>query len=644
MERKKTSLLIIGVCALVLSIIGITYAFWQLRLSQTDENNLTSSCFDVSLINEGKAIQLTKAYPMEDKEGEQLEAYTFTIKNNCKANAKYQINLESLIKLNSGEEVTERLDEKYLKVKLNEVEKDGSIQELTESNSVSPTIIEGQTEGKARADKAYKLTTGYLEPEKEKQYELRLWLDGDLTMEDTEAMNKTYASKITVIATYAKEAKKSLVDTILAIKPETEDNGVDGLYEVTHEDASITYTNDPFYQTRLTQTELRYAGKDPNNYVSFGEEVAEDKFELILCMQGMCANIQAAGVPLESVFSTSEACEAGKTQAESYLSSLPVEYSLNCEQTATKGDPLYWRIIGLVNTPEGQRIKLIKNDSIGNFSWDTSTTNVNYGYGVNEWSQSDLMKLLNPGFDTNQDQICAPTEDGRGTTCSENDNLVNNSLYWNGGKGKCYNSASNVATDCDFTNNTIPENLKQMIEEVTWNIGSNGTEYSYDNIKVNEFYNIERSNNTGDICKSGSAGNYCNDDLSRTTSWKGKVGLMYSSDYGYATSGGGTDDRNTCLNTPVTSWYDYYNEEEPVHHPDCYENDWLLPSTIDWTISPIANSDDSYNVFGVYSRGFVGYDSADTAGGVRPSVYLKPDVFVTSGNGSTEAPYILSGN
>ena len=129
MERKKTGLLIIGVCALVLSVVGVTYAFWQLRLFQNSEDTIASSCFDIELVSEQDAILLEKAYPIPDREGEELTPYKFTLKNNCQANVKYQINLESLDKIGGITSISEedQLNAQYLKVKLNEENKEGSI-------------------------------------------------------------------------------------------------------------------------------------------------------------------------------------------------------------------------------------------------------------------------------------------------------------------------------------------------------------------------------------------------------------------------------------------------------------------------------------------------------------------------------------
>ena len=79
-----------------------------------------------------------------------------------------------------------------------------------------------------------------------------------------------------------------------------------------------------------------------------------------------------------------------------------------------------WRIIGTMKDIDDgtgnkeDRVKLIRASSIGSYSWDTSESSVNNGYGVNEWSQADLMKLLNPGYESE---------------------TVGGSLYWNNQSG-----------------------------------------------------------------------------------------------------------------------------------------------------------------------------------------------------------------
>ena len=274
-----------------------------------------------------------------------------------------------------------------------------------------------------------------------------------------------------------------------------------------------------------------------------------------------------------------------------------------------------WRIIGVMkNVDDGSgnkedRVKIIRSESIGDYSWDTSESSINSGYGVNEWSQADLMKLLNPGYESE---------------------TVGGSLYWNNKSGTCYSSNNNGTTSCNFTSTGIKEKLKNMLGNAVWNTGSNdGTTYTAENISTLKFYELERGSNTGKICSSG---NYCNDTVERTTTWTGKVGLMYPSDYGYATSGGSTTDRTTCLNTYLNAW-------SSSSVSDCKNNDWLLSTQ--WTISPGAYSSDAYSVFRVGSGWNVGYYSAYHFYGVLPVGYLLSNVGVQSGDGSLGNPFIL---
>ena len=341
--------------------------------------------------------------------------------------------------------------------------------------------------------------------------------------------------------------------------------------------------------------------------------------------------------------------EAKVTVTASYAKELPkptaVEYITTLAQTDTTnlaiddyGNTRYigknpnnyvsidgdiWRIIGTMkNVDDGtgnkeDRVKLIRASSIGSYSWDTSESSVNNGAGVNEWSGADLMKLLNPGYESE---------------------TVGGSLYWNNKSGTCYNAENNGTTTCDFTSVGLKNNLKSLIGDAVWNTGSNGTnDYTLSTKGLaSHFYKYERSNDKGKICTSGK---YCNDIVSRTITWTGLVGLMYPSDYGYATSGGRTKDRSSCLANIIYNWRN-------SSYSDCKNNDWLLSNSWQWAISPMAiapvtNSSDACDVFGVYYTGFVSNGYAYATGLVRPTVYLKPNIKISSGTGSQDDPFTL---
>ena len=250
-----------------------------------------------------------------------------------------------------------------------------------------------------------------------------------------------------------------------------------------------------------------------------------------------------------------------------------------------------WRIIGVFNENShgvsGQRlIKIIRNESIGSFSWDnkaSGTGSSTSSYGSNDWSDSALQLVLNEG------------------------------AYWNRTNGTCPKGENGATTNCDFSANGLTDEAKSMIETVTWKLGGSSTN---NDVTASMFYERER----GTTVYSG-----------RPTTWQGKIALMYPSDYGYATSGGSTTNREACLAKELYNWDSY---------SDCKNNDWLFNSTIQWTLTP--DSSFSYYVFGVDDPGYVYNNSlANNSLGVHPSVYLTSNVGISGGDGTMNNPYIL---
>ena len=162
------------------------------------------------------------------------------------------------------------------------------------------------------------------------------------------------------------------------------------------------------------------------------------------------------------------------------------------------------------------------------------------------------------------------------------------------------------------------DTTRNMIANVTWKLGGSST---YDDVTASMLYERERGTTV---------------DSGRPTTWQGEIALMYPSDYGYATSGGSTTNRETCLVKKLfVDWYE-------SNYNDCKNNDWLLDSSISqWTLTP--RSSISTTVFVVYGNGAVGGDDgAYYSYGVRPSLYLSSNVSIISGDGTQSSPYTLS--
>ncbi len=199
-EKTKIKVIAIVVIALVLITLGVSYALWVITKEQKEENILSTSCLNVTLEDEENSILLEKTQPILDEEGLKLQPFSFTIKNNCEEYADYTINLESL------SETT--LNSKYVKISLNEKGDKGVATKLEAYETYDKYKISGSIEGR-------QIKRGKLKPSESKEYELRIWMDEDVTIKD-DAMNKLYKSKI-------------VVESVLGEEPYTESilNGTD---------------------------------------------------------------------------------------------------------------------------------------------------------------------------------------------------------------------------------------------------------------------------------------------------------------------------------------------------------------------------------------------------------------------------------
>ena len=275
-----------------------------------------------------------------------------------------------------------------------------------------------------------------------------------------------------------------------------------------------------------------------------------------------------------------------------------------------------WRIIGVMKDIDDgtgkkeDRVKLIRANSVDNRPWDLSESSINKGSGVNEWSQADLMKLLNPGYEN-----------------------VNGSLYWNSESGTCYADSGIKASSCDYTSSGMKDGMKALIGDAVWNTGAIVDPYDdFVDLKLYKFYELERSTNIGKL--NWIIGDYSNDTVERTTAWTGKVGLMYPSDFGYAMQDSESVDVVSCRK------YGLYSRNNA-----CMQNNWLQIATLSWTMTPAADKSHSNLVF-VAPTTHYPFDAEFATGnyGILPVVYLKSDVKIVSGNGWESDPYILSGN
>ena len=242
-----------------------------------------------------------------------------------------------------------------------------------------------------------------------------------------------------------------------------------------------------------------------------------------------------------------------------------------------------WRIIGVF----GNNVKLIRSETLGNLSWDSSEESINEGWGVNEWSTSALKNYLN-------------------------------TMYYGGTTVTCYNAKNKQTTTCPT--NKLDNTSKTLIDYHTWKTGA--IEWSK-RIDTLAFYKDERGNVTGKICNGGSA---CNDTVERTTEWPGYVALPYATDWAYASS------ESVCETN--------MQKQDSSNAYICKNNNWMR-STWAWYLSPNAFGSFASNAWNVNGIGIANYIRASVSNAVEPSIYLKSNILIESGTGTNTDPYIL---
>ena len=245
-----------------------------------------------------------------------------------------------------------------------------------------------------------------------------------------------------------------------------------------------------------------------------------------------------------------------------------------------------WRIIGTF----GNKTKLIRNSSIGEYSWDNkdTSTGAKSAYGKNDWTDARLMKLLNQGYESE---------------------TTGGSLYYNAKSGNCYSGQSNATKACNFTSTGIKNaTTRNLISDTIYYLGGHNSFSVY----PNQIYEKER----GTTVYSG-----------RPTEWTGKIALAYPSDYGYAA------DLGKCSQN-----LNNYNNST------CTSNNWMkaiVAPNYGWLLTP--RSGIASNVWYVYSSGGVYYNSyVYNAYGVAPVLFLNSDANVKSGTGTSSDPYQIS--
>ena len=484
-KKRKVQLFIIFMITIALLAGSVTYALIELNIIyRGNQENTISSCSFNIDIKENNPINLVSTYPMDDNEATKLEPYKFSITPNSQTCSKLQYNITIVSNCDTC-------------TKTNGICNDNNLCNCNEGYQIDPNLIKYEITNKTTGEKTvginpYKMgVAGSMAVGTTINFELRMWIINSATNDDLyikeNGSYKEDSNGLILTKNFCSKVKITGTDT-----PYLTPTGADTLIALTNNvnDSglyTITHPADTTLQIGATEsvTEYRYRGASPKNYVTFNNET--------------------------------------------------------------------WRILGVFPTDDGtgkieNRIKIIKDQSIGDRSWDTGESN--------NWARpASLNTELNTTYLNSLD--------------STSKSMIGNTKYYLGG----YNNSLKIQKDVMY----------QYERKI------NGSKYFY---KTNP------------------------------NSWVGKLGLMYASDYGYAVS-------DEC----TSNLYDYNNTT-------CKTNNWLFKSINEWLLPQYATFS-SYALY-VYSGGNVyNYVVNRSQNGARPVLYLKSNVKITGGDGTSSNPYIL---
>ena len=257
MKKKKIFFLVIFFILLI-GIIGVSYALLQKDIIGSNEKIIYKiGDLEVKLDESGsKDISLVNAAPQEDSDGLSNEPYSFSLVNNATTDLKYTIYLEdnSDAKNKCGTDC-ELVPYKFIRYNLS------NDNESLKTNNLSASSTE--------------LYTGTISSKSTDKFNLRVWLSIDA---DNTAMNKYYFGKIKVVINQGddyciRNGLNTLSDCMLVMN--NHESSIESAKQNitakgTPDFSKIATTDEGLFMTEDDEgASYYYRGAVKNNYVSF---------------------------------------------------------------------------------------------------------------------------------------------------------------------------------------------------------------------------------------------------------------------------------------------------------------------------------------------------------------------------------------
>ena len=593
MKRREKYILIISLILGIIMIFGISYALLQKDIIGSNGKIIYQvGDLEVKLDESGsKDISLTNATPDEDSEGLSNEPYSFSLVNNATTDLKYTIYLEddTDAKNKCGTDC-ELVPYKFIRYNLS------SDSESLKTDSLSSSSNE--------------LYTGTISSKSTDKFNLRIWLSIDA---DNTGMNKYYFGKLKVVINQGddyciRNGFNTLSDCMLVMNNhETSvETAKQNITAKGTPDFSKTATIDEglFMAEDDDGTSYYYRGAVKNNYVSFAGFI----WRIIRRNGDGSVRMIYAG---KTTSDTSASVTIGNSQYNTkYRDSTYVGYKYN------------------------ENFSLHENNKSTGYVWFTNTTKYNFGTGytfdetTKKFNLAGTIKQLT--WKDNHDEIVTSNlYSCLDTNC---DVVYKVTGYQSNNRMTVEPISYSSDSYADAVTNNTNSTMKNTLDTWYKNNLINYTSYLDDEIFCND-----RSLSSGSgylIASTTTYGAYgrlyykktpnlkCpqNNDKFKVSNERAKLDYPISliTVDEVAMAGG-------VYNTENSSYYLYNGQYFWTLSPSLFVSDYSLAEV--WSISPLGN--------------LISWSGVYFSFGIRPVINLKSDVKISSGDGTSIAPYIV---
>ena len=193
-NSRKVKITVIAICAVLLLVMGATYAWLRLTLNGSKVNVLRAGGLELTLDETSEGITLEDVVPVTDAKGLQGKEYTFTLENRG-SDSSYTIYLDDVLDIDqNGEndfEESERMKDSDIKYSL--IKNGTTTTQVLTATGTNPNRV---------------LDSGIIKKGTTNTYSLRLWIKEEA--ENSSIMNKIFAAKLRIEAEQASEETNNI--------------------------------------------------------------------------------------------------------------------------------------------------------------------------------------------------------------------------------------------------------------------------------------------------------------------------------------------------------------------------------------------------------------------------------------------------